>query len=347
MDRLHPTRARNAEAEADTAGRTAAPGPAPDPSGLLIPPLSLPFSARPHPAAQEICEETLQWTRQSGLVQPGEQERCLTDSRIGLSFPSVVPHGDADAVLLGSCINIWVTLADDQIMEKHGRPGGALARAMGRLVQFESISRAVTSDATAPGLPRALAGLSQRLQRIAAPDQVLRAQRHLLQYFMGLSTEAAYTHSNTTPTIADYTRVRQLTTCMPLFFTLAEVARGVHIPARTLMQPEAQKLTALGSYLIGAMNDIIGLRRDLQRGDTWVHARLLVQHHNCTYQEAADLLAAEFRRQVDEFTTIADACCTTDPQYGSAYADIVRDVVAGYMHWAQLSPRYTLDAQHQ
>lgn len=327
-------------------GQAVTPPPHPDPSSLVIPTLSLPFTPHPHPASHEICEKTLQWVHESGLIHTDEQNRYLIESRIGLSFPNVVPHGDIDTVLLGSCINVWAALVDDQIMEKHGHPGGELARAMGSLVELESISRTTDSDAPTPGLPGPLAELSQRLHRIAAPEQVLRAQWHLLQYFMGLSTEAAHTHTTTTPTLADYKRIRQLTTCMPLFFTLSEVCRGLHIPTRTLMRPEAQKLTASASDLIGASNDIIGLRRDLRRGDTWTHVRLFVQQHECTYQEAIDLLAAEFRSRVSEFATLTDALQAADPQYGPSYSDIIQDVIAGYMHWAQHSPRYTLDGWH-
>ncbi|MER5767338.1 terpene synthase family protein [Streptomyces sp. NPDC001985] len=319
-----------------------------DLSELDVPQLILPFPAREYPQAQEICDKTDQWMRDIGLVPTPERERHLIETQISRWFPAVVPYGDYSTVLLGSRFLALATISEDWIAEQHGISQGNLAAAMAEYMACERIGRTLQRDSSSEAiLPTIVHDLNQQLRDIATPDQVLRIQYHFMQFFLASSTEAAHTNQGLTPEIAAYKRIRELTACMAPFFTLSEIARGLHTPLETLMRPETMQLTALAGILSGISNDVIGLRRDLSRDDTMIYPSILAHHQHCTFQEAVYQMVDEFHRDVEEFVRRAEALCVADPRHGPGWVEVLQDAVAGNVAWEYYSMRYTMEGWHR
>ncbi|PRQ08895.1 terpene synthase family protein [Enhygromyxa salina] len=317
-----------------------------DPHGLTIPDISLPFSAcTPHPAAHEIDAGTVEWLLDFGLLQTAEQERYFRAIGVGRWFPSLLPHGDVERVLLGSQLTAWYTILDDHFAEKHGRQGDATSL-LRQLVHCEDIARLPDArddddDDDAP-LHRALRDLSVRLREIAAPEQALRLQWHSLQYYLGIAAETAYTAQGTLPGLADYQRIRRLNSCIPPFFVMSEIARGDRLPAGSLIRPDVQRLTALAVDLVAVTNDIIGLPRDLERGDTWTLCAVLAHHRGLSVEASLEHMVAQFHRDAEAFSELADRLMLSDPETMPRYIPILQDLVAGHLAWTKDSPRYKL-----
>jgi hypothetical protein len=312
-------------------------------SSLKVPDLELPFTCAGHPEAAEIGEATLAWLRDAGLLASEEQIQRTREKGDNRWYPAVVPDGPADRVLLGSMLTCYYVVLDDQVAEQEGSRRARLAAVTAQLLRCEQVTRFPDRTEPAGAIEDVARDLARRLRKVATPDQIVRMRWHALQYFLAITAEAAHTAESVTPDIAGYRRIRQLTSCMAPFFVMGEIVHGFSTPMAAAMEPEAQELTALGSELTALCNDIIGLPRDLARGDSWTYARILVERHGCSYQEAVDLMADEFHRTAEVFVNLADRlrARTLGP-----YVAVHQDVVAGHLAWTRASPRYTIQGWH-
>lgn len=320
--------------------------PHPDPAELTIPRLTLPFPAREHPQAQEISDDTDQWMRDVGLIDSPEREKHLVGGRISHWFPSLVEHGDPEALQVCGRLVVGLTLADDWIAEGHGARQGDLALAMTEFIRHDHAGRLLECGADAGILPNILRDLIRQLRTLATADQVMRYLWLMSGFYLAISTESAHMHQKVVPALADYRRLRGLSSAMEPCFVLSEFAHGVRTPLETVMRPEALKLSGLVGYLGGAANDLIGLRRDLSRGDTWSPVHFLTHHEQCTYQEAVSLLVDDFYRHLQDFTDTADALRAADPQHAAPYIEIAQNMLAGHTAWTYTSARYTMEGWH-
>lgn len=313
---------------------------------LTIPQLSLPFSAcTPHPAAQEIDAGTIAWLLGHDLVRDADQERYLRTIGLGRWFPCLLPRGETARVLLGSQLTAWFTMLDDQVAEKHGRQGD-LITLMRHLVHSEDIARLPDAREEDAPLQRAFQDLCVRLREVTSPEQAVRLQACALQYYLGIAAETAYTVQGALPAVADYRRIRRLNSCIPPFFVLSEVARGERLPLGPLLRPDVQRLTALAVDLVAVVNDIIGLPRDLARGDTWLLSRVLERDEGLDVQASLDRMLAQFHRDTDTFVALAARLRAADGEDLPRYITILEDLVAGHLAWTQRSPRYQIDGWH-
>lgn len=320
-----------------------------DASTLTIPELSLPFPDFAHPAIQEIDEASVQWLLDFGLVRDAKQEQYIRAIGLGRWFPSLLPGGETDKVLLGSQLTAWYTMLDDQVAEKHARQGDSAAL-LRQLVHCEDIARLPDnwSDDASEGaaLHRALQDLNLRLRKVATPEQVTRLQWYSLQFYLGIACETAYTAQGIIPTVADYRRIRRLNTCMPPFFVMSEIARGYQLPLGPLLRPDVQELTALAVDLTAVINDIIGLPRDLARGDTWVLSGVLAHQQKLSVAESLDFMVDQFRRDTSRFVKLASQIRATDTDTLPRYIGVLQDLVAGHLAWTKRSARYKIGGWH-
>ncbi|MFE7114438.1 hypothetical protein ACFU99_03320 [Streptomyces sp. NPDC057654] len=299
-----------------------------------------------HPAAQEISEATVRWLLDFGLVRDSDHEAYVRTIGLGGWFPHLLPEGDADKVLLGSQLTAWYTMVDDQLAERYGNRQADLAKVMGHLVHCEQTARLPQARPGDGPLQRALLDVALRLRDAATPEQAVRLQWHAVQYYLGITTEAAYTAQQATPQVADYLRIRQLTTCMPPFYVMSEIARGLSTPLVVVMLPEVQELTALATDLTALANDIIGLPRDLQRGDPWTYARVLARQRHCDHQETVAIMAQEFDQRTRRFVELAGQLREMPLPAVSPYITVLQDLIAGHLAWTSRTPRYTTGGWH-
>lgn len=318
-----------------------------DASAVTVPELTLPFPARVHPAVEAIDEGTVGWLLDFGLIRGAEQERYVRAIGLGRWFPHLLPSGDEDRALLASQLTAWYTLLDDQVAEKHGNRLADLAMVMGQLVHCEDTGRLPQASSSDDVLQRALRDLSLRLREVAVPEQLLRLQWHAVQYYLGITTEAAYAAQGVMPEVSDYVRIRRLTTCMPPFFVMSEIVQGFSTPLDLVLQPRVQELTTLAVDLTAIANDIIGFPRDVERGDPWTYARVLAHHHACDLQAAVTLMTEQWKEKTQRFVHLADQLRGADSAGTARYVTALQELVAGHLEWSQHSPRYKISEHFQ
>ena len=109
-------------------------------STLVIPELTLPFPNFTHPAVREIDDATVAWLHDFGLLADPKQEQYVRKIGLGRWFPSLLPDGPTERVLLGAQLTAWYTVLDDQVAEKHGMQGDT-SQLMRHLVHSEDVAR--------------------------------------------------------------------------------------------------------------------------------------------------------------------------------------------------------------
>jgi 2-methylisoborneol synthase len=314
------------------------------------PPLYLPPLARDNPALGEaVNTDLVEWAEQIGLYEG----RLDTFADTGYGQLIQLTHADTDDVeslLIAARLNAVWWAADDYYADEVDL--GALPEKLSErlsLVMMVFDPPAQLGDpydtelnaqiAADPVLVAARSAVA-RLNRRAAPDQLIRVFDATAQMFVSWNAYAAWLHNDVTPQPWRYVAARQHDS-FHTSMTLVDVVGGYEPPAGLVnSQPVRQAVMQAGLAAV-IVNDLHSLAKDKAEGATDFNLPTLIAHHTgCSTADAVADTVALHNRLVSDFERAHAALRAVPSPQLQRYLSGVRNWIAGGFAWHARSSRY-------
>ncbi|MBF6181527.1 terpene synthase family protein [Nocardia otitidiscaviarum] len=230
--------------------------------GLPIPRLFMPFDeGTENPAMSATVSSMWAWIDSFDLTPTDSGRRHLERTETpwiaSLFYPRASPH----VLPLLTQHLAWAFIVDDQFDD--GPVGRDVAQATSAVTEL----RAQLETAAAPARSRPARALRDIWTR-AVPERsqswIEQFRTSIEEWLDSLRRDAEDRRHDLRPTIAEYRQRRRYGSGMPMFFDLAELARGVDVEPRLRALPEFARARLWLAEWIGLHNDIYMARKDLE-----------------------------------------------------------------------------------
>jgi hypothetical protein len=309
---------------------------------FALPPIYCPFPTECHPHVEAVEHHTQAWVRQFHLVQAGGALERFRAARFAwLNARAAARAEVADLELLTDWV-VWIFLLDDHFDD--GTFGRSPAHLATWIVQYMAILEggddALITDGPTTNSLREWWGRAQGRSTAAWRERFIDVAR---DYFAGCQWEAQNRAKGHLPGMAEYVAMRRQTSALRTVFTLGELTEGATLPARVLAHPALRELADVANDAVAWFNDLISLRKEIERDDPHNWARVFARETGCSTAAAVRCLAEAHNDRVRRYMALE----RTLPTFAAAttralrrYLHTFRGWMRGNIDWATNSGRY-------
>lgn len=313
--------------------------PAPSERTLQIPDLYCPFDPAVHPEAASVHAETVAWARAMGLARDDQHVQALHKAKVGWLVARAFPVAGQMAAL--QIAADWITLfclIDTHIESIHGQ-ALSLVYLKGLLNVFRDGAPPLIVDPYA----NALRDLRERMIAVNVPTWVTRFGEQLERLFGAYVDEAKYRQIAVVPEVAQYRKMREVSSGLYFGFRLGELTDNITLPPAVREHPTVRSLESKASLIVGLANDIYTVEKELAKGEV-NNMVLVLMHEERISLEAAMMRAVEVHdAETREFIALARHLPSISPEVDvqlQRYVDVLSSMISGHRTWAIETARY-------
>ena len=309
--------------------------------GWELPSFYCPFNEKLiHPQATDLEQRAVEWVDRFGIY-PDAMERAWGLATRSADFSSrIIPHGEAESVLLFIEWNYWANAVDDW-QDSDSTPSNTAA------IIDHSVRLARTFDAPGasllpPGpMTMALNDLVARTRAHLGPFQLRRFTEGARDWLLGASWQTANAERGVMPSLNDAAAVGALANGTRFSLTWSDVANRINLPADLLYSPPVQAVTEAAGFIVSADNDLFSYNKDdLQEPWEQNLINVLAHHHHCSPREALPEAIALRDRVMTLFIRLRAQLTRYADEQLIPYLDALQHYIAGSIEWQNLAPRY-------
>lgn len=330
----------------------------------VIPEMGLPFELSLSPHLAHAREGSVEWARRMGLLepQPGDPGSVIwTEDKLrgydfALCAAGIDPDATAGELLLSACWLTWGTYADDYYPLVFGRSGNvAAAKATtARLLSMMPPDGSGTGTRPEPVtvMERSLADLWERT--VAGMTGVARTEFRATMADMLESWvwEVENLAHHRVPDPVDYAEMRRRTFGSQLTMYMCRLGhQGRGVPEDVYRSGTVRSLENAAADIGCLVNDIFSYQKEVEfEGDMHNHLVVTRNFFDIGYPEALHICHSLMNQRVEEFQHIVanllpqlceDRGLDAEARAGlDAYADELRDWLAGVLNWHRRARRY-------
>lgn len=305
----------------------------------------------PNPAFQQAEDKTIRWLYEIGFLKTAEQERHVRSFQFGLYHGLATPHVDLSHLMVGLKWFFWGSLADDQY-DNYDR-GDRRARLRGVLREVRGVVYG-KPDEVVPDNP-IIAGLADYWPQLTAGMSARRRARisqNFIDYLEAIELQNKYHAAGEVPDVATFLMMRRHTIAMVFQADVLEVVSQIDVPDRLRDSLPFREMIWCFADVTAWHNDVYGLEKDIQDGQTCNAVRVFAADHNCSLSDATDLvleLAQERQRLFldiqDELPTLAEDLGLPSEAAieGLKLSHDLRAYAYANLAWIQQTQRYDID----
>jgi 5-epi-alpha-selinene synthase len=256
---------------------------------IILPTLFCPLPSAINPQVEAVQTHNLTWVRRFRLVQQETAERRFHASKFGWLAARAYPLAGLEELKIVCDWNVWLFLLDDHCDE------GQIGKSPERLQPVFADLFAILQDdlgAFQPGpLASSLRDLWQRMSARSTPAWRVRFRRDAQEYFAACLWEATNRANGVQPSVRDYIAQRPLTGGLITDVDLIDLTEHLTLPDEVRESELVQRLTVMANNVVCWSNDIISLRKEMERGDVHNLVLAIQQEERCSLQAAVEYAA--------------------------------------------------------
>ena len=312
---------------------------------VILPELYCPFPPAVSEHAEEVQENTVNWTRSFGLL-PEQAYSMFEETGLGRLAARTHPDLSSGDLQLVSEWYTWLFLRDDKGDESEvGRHPNELSELDNRFLDVLAGGEPNVRDEP---LVHALHDLRWRLEERLRSNALSGVwMRRFVRTFRGhleaTLWEAANRARDVVPDLESYLRMRPLTGGLSIITELMEIIEGNHLPQEVREHGAVRRVTEASHNIVCWANDILSLEKELRCNE--VNNLILVLHHKRGFglqqaiDQAAEMHDAEMHalvRQAENFPLFGGPLDGNLERYVSS----LRHRIRGVLDWSYESGRY-------
>jgi hypothetical protein len=311
---------------------------------VLIPPkLYCPFPTLVNDHAEMVNRQTNVWVHQHRLLTSEPAYQRFATLGMGWLAARTTPHATLAALRIVTDWCSWFFLHDDYCDESGVRNvPDAMAAMHHRYYEILQDAAPTVEDAA---LTHALHDLWYRTKVLMSTPLQERFIINLKAFFDAGVWEAKNRAQDTIPTLADYLKMRPITSGLYAYFDLLEVSEALSLPDELRIHPVIQRLTSLANNVVSWANDILSLAKEMRLGDHHNLVIVLQHHHDIPLQTAFTRAAHHHDTDVRDFIRLEQQL----PRFNDGRDDLLaryvmqlRLLMRGSLEWLSTSGRYTV-----
>jgi 2-methylisoborneol synthase len=313
------------------------------------PPLYCPVtSSEDESSAKEIDERLVAWADSVGFSNDYLDK--LGSARFGrLMALAFTDHDDLDRLFLAGQMHIALWAADDYYADDSAM-GASQEELPARLVFATAAMEALVHprpyaqglEETLKGDPvlAALRSSTQRMRRLASPEQVARVCAATYAMFIAWAGYVPWRSKGAFPPAFHYLAMRQLDSFYPSL-TLVDVVGGYEVPPNLFYDPQVQQLSRQVGMASIIVNDLYSVAKDAADVRPVCNLVLiLAAEQGCSLQDAV----AQVVQLHNDIVRECEASCRALANVSSAelqrYLRGLQQWMAGALTWHDTSLRY-------
>ena len=302
-----------------------------------------PFPARLNPHFDKLVVDTERWFVEQGVFSGHEDADRLT--RQFLNFQGAEEHArmwpDADypGLWLAGRLLTHMSCLDDFLDEIWGPDEDDHAAHVVGLLTDVFTGNAKPADVAAEPLAVLMDSLWTETRSIAPAHWLDRAARIQLSYMETSMDERRHRAASSVPTTAQYVTSRHYNGGMFYAAALIELANDAWLPEAVSGRPEITDLALRLSNASAWANDLFSYQREAAHGTGANLAVVLTTHEGLTEDEAIAKIVELVNAELLTLDFLCDAAAAL-PDPAARYAEGVRALASGLMHWMATTARY-------
>jgi hypothetical protein len=311
--------------------------------------LDVPFPPRVN-ANLSFAERHLpEWLTRFDLL-PGTSARAHFASWRPVELPGRwYPDAGREGLALGTDLFGWLMLLDDQFDGPIGRRPEEVASVVDQLVLVIREPDSVPVESMFPA-QAALRDIWIREREGMSATWRERAARNWTDYLRSYVTEAENRSEGLLLSLPDYLVLRDTTGIMPVLLDSAERAGRYEVPPPLYQSAELGEMYLLTVRVAGALNDLLGLRKEEKLGDPHNIVPVLQREENLSRQQALDTASAMVRNWIDRFVELERVIPAVNDRLGLAagertagylFIGDMRSAMRACYDWCAVSDRYS------
>jgi hypothetical protein len=312
---------------------------------LKIPPIWCPIPTRVHPDTEGIETHLVTWAQRFSLIRDDATAQRIVDCRFGKFTALCYPRANDLPLLAEWMIYMWIL--DDQV------DAGELIPGQGHYDQVVKDLNSQLSLDERPSLPSQspLVRAFQDLWRRTAPSRSQPWRERFLTHFRDCLLRSArdFQVRDRPMELDEFLRRRRINTAVELALDLIEVANEAELPGAITFSDLYRTIRHSANDVIGWVNDIYSVRKELSRGDSAHLVAVLRNNTGVTWDEAArkavDMVESAIRshlRSIEDLQAVrpflelnADEWQTVDDSIAG-----IGSWIAGSLEWMSSGARY-------
>jgi hypothetical protein len=254
------------------------------------------------PDIDQLRDDTVAWAQSFGLMRSPETVARMLDWGLAEIAARFHPTAEGEDLLLGSCLQYYLFLFDDQFDSPDGlRPEvlQATRQLIGLLHEAPGTRPAYATPATlawADIWVRACEGMSAAWRA--------RAAREWATYLVGNLAEAFARRHGTPNSLEEYLLLRRQTIATYPVYDMSERVQHFEIPLEAFHTPQIQEMRSLGTDVVTLCNDVASLEKEECRDEPLNSVLLLERSTRLGRDEAVQQIVDLVRCRVDKFLVL-------------------------------------------
>lgn len=302
-----------------------------------------PFPARLNPHFERLVADTEPWFVEQDVFSGHDDADRLT--RQFLNFQGAEeharmwPHADYPGLWLAGRLLTHMSCLDDFLDELWGPDQDEHAARVVGLINDILTGKATPADVAGEPLAVLLDSLWTETRSVAPEHWLDRAARIHVAYLETSMDERVLRASNSVPRTAQYVTSRHYNGGMFYAAALIELANEAWLPEELSGRPEITDLALRLSNASAWANDLFSYQREAAHGTGANLAVVLTTHEGLTEDEAVTKIVDLVNAELLTLDFLCDAAAAL-PAPAARYAEGVRALASGLMHWMATTARY-------
>ena len=300
------------------------------------------FPSAISPHADSVHEDTVGWLDRFRVFEDESAHRSFYATNIGGLAARFHPDAPPDILQLVSDWYAWMFIRDDERDESElGRQPERLAAANARYLE---ILKGLRPSKGGDPLAHALWDLRCRLLAEAPTGTwTRRFVRSVKEHFESTVWEATNRFCGVTPDLETYVRVRPITGGLYIDTEFIGITERTHLPPEVWEDSAVRRLTGASNNAVCWANDIISLKKEVERADVHNLVLILRGSQGLTLREAVaratELHDVEVRTFIDLQYRLPSFSEALDANL-ERYVAVLRARMRGNLDWSLGSGRY-------
>ena len=300
--------------------------------------LYCPIPSRIHPEYERAREDSTAWVLRHGLLGDQISEEAFRSLKIPEFVARAYPAARYADLRVVMDWTMWGFLADDQHDSLVGLPAVLQAR------YAEHIQILQGSTVALPGgMHEALVDLRSRILKQSGRDCLRRFTASAVHWFASMRTETLNRVEQTSPSLLDYLRLREVSVGMYTEYALLDVTHQVQTDDAFWIEPDVRRLSVMAANIIAWSNDIFSYRKERRAADPHNMVLLLSAEQGMSEADAISRTAQLHNREMVRFVELVTSMRASgwvEPELLEPFVDMASAWIRANLDWAAGSARY-------
>jgi 5-epi-alpha-selinene synthase len=332
--KLFPANKRPCEHEASRVG------------SFVTPRIDLPFASTINPFSAELEVHIATFLSEIGIGAAGRRNNWCS-GRYDQLVARMYPTAPLPLLMATSEAVLWLFLYDDFL--DPGGPGDDRVTAS----QIMDNLRAVLEGACAPRpeepVFRCLARVRTNLLPMVSPTWWKRYSEDVLTHALSIRDELNERMLGESPELSSYLARRRISSGWIILTDFVELNEAFELPEVVQRCAEHTELIASSAEVASTINDILSLRKEINRGELHNIVLILQKSAQCSLEEAISLACARVKLRLEGYHSVrASFLARFDgPEFSPAeregiehYVTGLENLMRGSLDWSTKTSRY-------